>query len=179
MADRRSAPMGLTRTNLPEPVLTADPLADLLLSVAAIVVLAVIVIIPTTRPSFRGGVGSGEALVKSTHLRAGKLPVEPILATSHGLIIDADRSAPVPVDQILDSQRLISKLEHMRDTGEPLVLLIDPDGFEAAFLFGTMASAHGPSMLRQVRLDPTCTHVRTPAILPGCNSSAAGVGGRT
>jgi hypothetical protein len=45
----------------------------------------------------------------------------------------------------------------MRDAGETIVLLIDPNGYETAFQFEVMANRYGPTKMRQIRLESECS----------------------
>jgi len=154
-----------------EPTLAIDPLADLLLSLVAIVVLAVIVILPAVqRDGARSHAPRQPAASAPSHqvFRLAGRTIEPLVATSQGL-----RTGPAPedivaVDRILDDGALAARLQRMRDEGATLLLVIDPDGAEAAFQFEAVASLHGPPRIRQVRRDPACTHLRSATLARDC-----------
>jgi len=131
----------------------ADPLADLLLSVAAIIVLAVIAILPTiTRHS-----GSHHDRVEFR--REGRA-VHPFVAIERGLIVGEAPSRMVPVDRIFFDEGLVSILERMRTAGEAVVLVVEPNGFEPATQFEVIANRHGPERIHQIRLESDCSMTR-------------------
>jgi hypothetical protein len=133
--------------------LYTDPLSDLLLSVAAIIVLAVIVLLPAARFS----ASEAGKLTDHTAITFQGQAVQPLFATPRGLQIGPGTADTIPVDRILDDQRLTVRLQHMRETGEALLLVIEPEGFEAAFLFEAVTSIYGPKRSWQIRLDTPCT----------------------
>src|SRR5262249_13114765 len=131
----------------------ADPFADLLLSVAAVIVLTVIAILPTIprhSPSHDDRVG----------FRLEGRAVHPFVAVERGLIVGEASSRMVPVDRIFFDEGLVATLERMRTDGEAIVLLIEPNGFEPAFQFEVIANRHGPERMHQVRLESECSMTR-------------------
>jgi hypothetical protein len=158
-----------------EPVLAIDPLADLLFGVAAILVLAVVVILPTVRPDGTLRDRATRRLVENVELRLGEQRVEPLVAAADGLRLPAradQKAVIVPLDRILDDPELSERLERMRASGEPLVLLIEGDGLETAFQFEAVAASHGPARVRQIRLDADCQFARSPAAGRLCDARA-------
>lgn len=154
--------------------LFTDPLSDLLLSVAAIIVLAVIVVLPAVRTaSDTPDNNPASRPPGDTVLTLRGQAIEPFFATQHGLRMNAPPGNIVPVDQILDDRQLAEKLRYMRDAGEPLLLIIEPDGFEAAFLFEATASLNGPKRSWQIRLDTACTDEKSKPFKPFCSSLAS------
>ncbi|PDT90813.1 hypothetical protein CO669_07505 [Bradyrhizobium sp. Y36] len=133
-----------------DPVLASDPLADLLLSVAAVIVLAVLAILPSL-PQRDAAATEAEAGFQLDGRR-----VTPWLATGAGLAIDGSRTDPVPLDRMFSDQSLAAALQVMQRSDGPLVLFIAPDGNEAAFQFEAIASRHGIRQIHQVRLEPGC-----------------------
>lgn len=133
-----------------DPVLASDPLADLLLSVAAIIVLAVLAILPSLPQR------TASATEAQTGFQLDGRRVTPWLATSAGLAIDSSPTNLVPLDRMFSDQTLAAALQGMQPANEPLVLFIAPDGSEAAFQFEAIASRHGVRQIRQVRLEPGC-----------------------
>ncbi|QOZ76328.1 hypothetical protein XH83_13250 [Bradyrhizobium sp. CCBAU 53351] len=133
-----------------DPVLAGDPLADLLLSVAAIIVLAVLAILPSL-PQRDASTAEAEVEFQLDGRR-----VTPWLATAAGLAIDAPPTTLIPLDRMFLDQTLAATLQGMQRTSEPLVLFIAPGGSEAAFQLEVIASRHGIRRIRQVRLDSGC-----------------------
>jgi hypothetical protein len=170
-------PIPFSTRGEPLPTLGIDPLADLLFGVVAIVVLAVIIILPTV--GMRGMASAalqgpvGEALIKSKFSLDGRA-VEPLVATAAGLRYGPQPSEIVPLEAILQDAPLAARLRAMRERGDTLVLMIDPDGSEAAFQFEAVASRDGPPRIRQVRLDATCTHAKSAALARFCLAQSNG-----
>ncbi len=84
------------------------------------------------------------------------------LAQQDGVAFGPAGRDRVGLDAMLDDANLRAALESIRAAGTPLLLLIAPDGQEAAFLFEGLAAAHGPRSIAQVRLDRGCAGVRGP-----------------
>jgi hypothetical protein len=155
MFDASSSASSDMHVHLPEseaaPI--ADPLADLLLSVAAIIVLAVIAILPTmTRRA-----GSHHDRVE---FRLEGRAVYPFVATERGLIVGEAPSRVIPVDRIFFDEGLVLVLERIRTAGEAVVLLVEPNGFEPAIQFEVIANRHGPVRMHQIRLESECSMTR-------------------
>ena len=146
------------------PVVVFDPLADLFFSVVAIVVLAVIIIVPTVRLN-----GEAPATEKGPQtIEIDGHQVNPIRATSAGLSFGADGALTVALNSIDDDPRLLAALRRARQADLPLLVLIEPDGDEAAFQLEPVLAREGVASITQVRLDAACRHVRAPARAGGC-----------
>jgi len=159
----------------PTETLAIDPLADLLFGVAAILVLAVVVILPTVRPDGTLRDRTTRRLVENVALRLDGQRLEPLVASAEGLRLPAradGKAVVVPLDRILDDPELSQRLERMRASGAPLVLLIEADGGEAAFQFEAVAALHGPPRMRQIRLDADCRFAKSPAAARLCDTAA-------
>lgn len=116
----------------------ADPLADLLLSVAAIIVLVVIAILPTI-PRHPVSRTDRAGLVHDWRFSLENREVHPFFATHEGLLV-AGSSSFIPVDRIFLDDGLVATLERMRRSDDVVV-------------------PHGPRRMRQVRLDADCNFV--------------------
>jgi hypothetical protein len=151
----------------PESELTpvADPLADLLLSAVAIIVLAMIAILPTlprhftSQDNLKGNPTSSVAgFPENSRFRLDGREVEPWVASERGLVIGGRPPRVIPVGRVFFDEGLIETLERMRRLDETIVLLIEPNGFETAFQFEGIANLHGPKRMRQIRLESECSH---------------------
>ncbi len=150
--------------------LAVDPLADLLFNMVAIIVIAVIVILPTAvmmPPSHR---------IASTEFTIDGRKAQPLVATADGIRFGASPADIVSIARILDDESLAARLDGIRERGDPLLLLIAPDGMEAAFLIETVASRHGPAQLYQVRLDGGCAYAKSALGSEICPERSAGGG---
>jgi hypothetical protein len=158
-----------------EPTLVADPLADLLLSTVAIIVLAMIAILPTLprHHSQAKPKSSITGLPDTSTFRVGGQDVEPMVATAAGLITLSSNRDLIPIGHMFFDKGLVAKLEDMRRLNQPLVLLIEPSGSETAFQFEVLANRHGPKRITQVRLDTDCGHAKSAAVEPYCNVQAS------
>jgi hypothetical protein len=147
--------------------LAVDPLADLLFNMVAIIVIAVIVILPTVdaTPGVRAPSG----------FKLDGRSAQTLVATAAGVRLGAGASQLVALRQVLSDEDLARRLERIRDQGDPLLVLIEPDGMEAAFLLETVVSDHGPVQFHQVRLDRACAFANSEqgrAICPSLGSPA-------
>jgi hypothetical protein len=151
-----------------EPAYVADPLADLLLSAAAIIVIAVIAVLPILPRHSMPQRDSPRALQNNVVFRIGDREVDPFIATEHGLIVGRSSSQMIPVDKIFFDEALPRILEGMRNADAAVVLLIEPNGFETAFQFEAIASRHGPRQMRQVRVDSECQFAKMERVASEC-----------
>jgi hypothetical protein len=152
----------------------ADPLADLLLSAVAIIVLAMIAILPTL-PRHTTSQGDPASSIggfpHDSSFRINGRAIEPLVATAEGLVIAGRPVRLIPVGGIFFDKGLVATLEQMRGMDETVVLLIEPNGFETAFQFEVIASQHGPKRMRQIRLDSGCSHLKSEQLLLNCGGS--------
>jgi hypothetical protein len=149
----------------------ADPLADLLLSAVAIIVLAMIAILPTLPRHLASQdhpASSMPGFPEDSRFRIEGREVEPLVATERGLVIGSRPSRLIPVGRVFFDASLIVTLERMRSMGEIVVLLIEPNGFETAFQFEVIANLHGPKRMRQIRLDSECSHAKSEQLALHC-----------
>src|SRR5262245_6027943 len=100
--------------------------------------------------------------------RLGDREVEPFIATERGLIVGRSSPRMIPVDKIFFNQALPGILEEMRKADEPVVLLIESNGFETAFQLEAIASRHGPARMRQIRIDSECQFARMERVASHC-----------
>lgn len=152
-----------------------DPLADLLFGLVAIIVPAVALMLPLiSAAAGRVPARDPQAAVAfvSGELKVDGAPATSILASAAGVRIRDGGDEFVELARILDDERLAGALRRLRTAGKPVLLLIEPDGQEAAFLFEAVAAAHGPDRILQVRVDPACAFVRGPDMVARCVSRA-------
>jgi hypothetical protein len=166
----------------PESELTpvADPLADLLLSAVAIIVLAMIAILPTLPRHFTpqdkdnpkdNPTSSVPGFPANSSFRLEGREVEPLVASERGLVIGGRPPRVIPVGRVFFDESLIETLERMRRMDETIVLLIEPNGFETAFQFEGIANLHGPRRMRQIRLESNCSHPKSEQFVLDCGDS--------
>jgi hypothetical protein len=158
-----------------ESALVVDPLADLLLSVVAIIIIALIVILPSIplHPTSTDGLTSSiPGLPQNSGLRLNGRRVEPLVATGQGLTLGESPSEFIPVGRVFLDGNLISKLKRMRDEDETVVLFIEPNGLETAFQFEVIANQYGPKRILQVRVDSDCNYVKSDRLAAYCATAA-------
>jgi hypothetical protein len=159
-----------------EPAHVADPLADLLLSAAAIIVIAVIAVLPIMPRQSTPQREASRPLQNEVVFRLGDREVEPFIATERGLIVGHSSPRMIPVDKIFFDQALPGILEEMRKVDKAVVVLIEPNGFETAFQLEAIISRHGPGRMRQVRIDSECQLQRLIASRPVAATCFVGYG---
>jgi hypothetical protein len=177
----QAAPFLSIRQHEHEPTLIADPLADLLLSVAAIIVLVVIAILPTIPhhlSSHNDATRSIRALLTESSFRFEGRSVDPIFATEQGLVVAASSARVIPVDRIFFDADLVAMLGRMRSADETIFLLIEPKGLEAAFQFEVIANRYGPKRIHQIRLESGCNVTKGRRAAPDCDDQVRWPRGR-
>jgi hypothetical protein len=152
-----------------------DPIADLLFGLVAIIIPVVALMLPLIRMAGEGVPSrdpqAGSAVLAG-ELTIGAVPAETYVAEAAGLRARADGDRLVPLNQMLDDRALVAQLEQSKTSNRPLLLLIERDGHEAAFIFESLVAAHGPRRIFQVRVDPACAFVRDPALSATCTSAS-------
>lgn len=142
----------------------ADPQADLFFTLVAVMLPAILLLLPAARmaqqPERQMAAVADAALAAGTTVRGERATV--FLAQQDGVAFGPTGRDRVRLDAMLDDANLRAALESIRAAGTPLLLLIAPDGQEAAFLFEGLAAAHGPRSIAQVRLDRGCAGLRGP-----------------
>lgn len=155
----------------------ADPFADLLFTLIAAVLPAILVLLPAMHLS-------GALPPRPSRAEPPPAPVTvrgqsawPIVAQRDGLRLTEASNRVVSLDAIPDDGGLRALLQRLRDAGEPLVLVIEPDGQEAAFVLEPLAAAQGPQEIQQIRADRPCGEARG-ALARACGAATARAEGR-
>lgn len=156
----------------PEGGSAVDPLADLLFTLIAAVLPAIFLLAPLLRaPSL------GEAREVRPAAARAPAPVEvrvdgrsaaALVAGAGGLRLVGEGGRLVGLDAIADDPGLIGLLDRLRQDDRPLLLVVEPDGLEAAFLSEPVLAAHGPRDLREVRATDTCAATSDAALAAVC-----------
>lgn len=145
-----------------------NPMADLLFSIAAVFMLAVLLMLPLSHaaPRFAATAIPGDAGAK---LHIGAEPVTAFLADPAGLMLSDGRR--IDNAALADDARLKDQLRSLRERRERLMLVIAPGGEETAFQFEVQMAEYGPQTIRQIRLNSPCASVER---LPVCLAAGAG-----
>lgn len=145
-----------------------DPFADLLFALVAAVLPAILVLLPVVHQAAQS---PGGHQPKDAVMVRGQ-PAQPILARADGLLVAEDGGA-VPLDRIPDDPALRALLLRLREAGQPLLLIVEPNGLESAFAFEPVAAAYGPARIEQVRARFTCDAAQEPALARACRAFVA------
>lgn len=160
-----------------------DPFADLLFALIAMVLPAILVLLPALhlgaarRPTPETGPATASAVT------VGGRPAATIVAEAGGLRLASSGNRRIPLDAVPDEPALRAALAELRAAETPLLVVIEPAGLEAAFLLEPVAAAHGPDRIAQLRAPTPCAEARDPALaracaLPGGTGGAAGTDAR-
>ncbi|MDC9823030.1 hypothetical protein PRN20_04740 [Devosia sp. ZB163] len=149
--------------------LTALPatMSDILFSLVAVVIVVLLSLAPAIRTP--GALASQKSDLLTSPILVESEPALVFVAEAAGLRIGQGEERLVPLDAILTDADLAQAL---RESNEEVLLLVADDGQEAAFLFNSLAGAHGIASIRQLRLDPKCRHIADP-VRVGCTPSGA------
>jgi hypothetical protein len=118
--------------------MSAGPFADLLMTVGSVFLLLAMTLLAQAPPAIAPAAASDAILAVGGGIRLG----------SSGRL--------VPLDAIPDDPELAAWLVRLRGSAEPPVVLVAPDGLEAAFLFDNAAGAAGLLRMATLRLRTGC-----------------------
>lgn len=145
----------------PAPVL-GDTQADLFFTLVAVMLPAILLLLPAARiaddTTVQRAQQAAEALAGAGMTLDGRT-AQLFLADGAGIAYGPAASIRVPLAAIQEDPGLRRAMEAAWQDGQPLLVLIAPDGEEAAFLFDAVAARHGPARLAQIRLEPERAHV--------------------
>lgn len=152
--------------------LPSDPLADLMFTMIAIVLLALIILLPLASFSSPTQSHSKSARrLENARFAIGSKSAVAITASARGLRLPGGGARLIGLDAIAGDAALQKLLTRARDRGSPLVVLITPKGSEAAFELEPLLSAYGPKQVYQVRLDQACLYARSTILKQACGAS--------
>lgn len=145
-----------------------DPFADLLFTLIAAVLPAILVLLPAMHlsraiPAAAPEPPAPEVLVRGSRAR-------PIIAGAEGLRLTGAGDRLVPLDAVPDDPGLRTELARIGRDGEPLLLIVEPEGLESAFLLEPVAALHGPRAMVQVRAAESCAATRDPRLARACRA---------
>lgn len=155
-----------------------DPLADLLFGLVAILIPIFALLLPAmymVSDAASSPAETTDARLMQQDVRIRGAPARRFLARAAGLQIAAtDGALLIPLDRMLDAPALADALRNAREADAPVLLMIEPDGFEAAFLFEQTAARSQLTKIYQLRLDADCAFVRAASLMAGCTLSQKG-----
>ncbi|GJD91434.1 hypothetical protein BHAOGJBA_4982 [Methylobacterium hispanicum] len=147
-----------------------DPFADLLFALIAMVLPAILVLLPALHLGAvrRPAAEAAPTTPPSPAVTVGGHPAATIVAEAGGLRLASAGNRRIPLDAVPDDRALRDALAALRAAETPLLVLIEPAGLEAAFLLEPVAAAHGPVRIAQLRTATPCAEARDPALARAC-----------
>ncbi|WP_378941123.1 hypothetical protein [Mesorhizobium sp. ANAO-SY3R2] len=143
-------------------------MADIFLALVAVVILMLLSLLPAIRTP--GGLASPQAaeLNWSNVVIEGKTPALYVAADTNILVVEND--ARIGLDEILRNRDLSEGLRAAAQSGN-ILLVIQPEGQESAFLFSSLAGSLGVDHFYQLRIDAGCTYVRDAVLARSCRGA--------
>ncbi len=124
-----------------------DPFADVFFTLAAFALIALVLIGPDHS---NAGSGADAAYGKRSFEIDGK-PAFLLVAAAKGVEIFGVAGAVIPLKNILDDVRLRDSLRRAKDSNDPILMIVEPDGMEAAFQLEAALASSGVTWVHQVR----------------------------
>ena len=136
--------------------LAAEPLADLMFTMIATVLLLLIAMFPSHSSNSDSAASDdaaslGRAPIVINHRRAAAL-----VASQAGIELPQQGAAMISIDSLSEDAHLRSFLENLRKADAPLVVIVGKEGLESSFELEGVLAAYGPQTIYQVRLDREC-----------------------
>ena len=144
---------------------TVDPFADLLFALAAAVLPVILVLLPAIHLAV-GGSAAREP--RRDEVTVDGRPAWIVVAQSGGLLLPSEGGRLVALDAIADDGGLRAALAGLKRDGRPLLLVIEPDGTESAFVLEPVLAAFGSARIEQARATTTCETAGTDALARAC-----------
>lgn len=146
-------------------------IADIFLALVAVVIMMLIWLAPAIRaPSM---LAPAQALdIKRADIRIEGREPAVFIAERGGLRVIAPEERLVPLDALLGDAGLSQAVVTAQQAGADVLLMVEPDGQEASFLFAALASAAGATEFLQLRLDARCGFVAEAARARLCRGVA-------
>lgn len=146
-----------------------DPLADLLFGLVAIIIPIFALLLPAMYMTKDASPDEGTAAqLMRADVRVHGVQPQRFVAGAKGLLIGSEPAQFVPLDQVLSAGALTEGLAGARERQQPVLLMIEPDGLETAFLFETVAAHAGQPKVFQLRLDRSCKFIRDAKLAASC-----------
>lgn len=142
--------------------------AEVFLALVGVVMLMLFALAPSVRASAPEGpaAASSREQPRQRLLIDGQEP-ELLIAEAGGLRVEGAGGGLIALDRIAGDEALGARLRQATSESRPLLLVIEPDGQEAAFLFPAAASAAGVTQVRQLRVTAACPRSADSPIPPG------------
>ena len=143
-------------------------MADIFLALVAVVILMLLSLLPAIRAP--GGLAAPQTTAGSWDkvVIDGEKPAI-YVAAGAGIERIGDKTQ-TSLDDILQNQPLSSDLQTAAQNGS-ILLVVQPDGQESAFLFASLMGSLGLVEFYQLRVDADCAYVRDPKLAAPCRHS--------
>ncbi|MEO9530048.1 hypothetical protein [Roseibium sp.] len=156
-----------------DDVSSFDSSADVMIGLVAVVLLAVLMVIPLADFAHTRNLVQEQTVEALTH--AGKLTVagrdaHVFLAMPDRLVLpgSAGREDAIHVDDILDDAGLQARIAKLRRDNAVPVLIVTERGQESAFLVETVLNRLGVPALSRIFLDSSCGYLANDARPASC-----------
>jgi len=147
-------------------------MADIFLALVAVIIMMLIWLVPAIHaPAMLAPAAPAREIWRADIRIDGRRPAV-FVAEADGLRLAGPAEHVVPLAGLLGDAGLASALSAARQAGEDVLLVIAPQGHEAAFLFSAAANAAGIAEVVQLRLDEECGFVTAPAKARLCRGEA-------
>lgn len=148
-------------------------MAEIFLALVAVVIMMLLALLPAIRtPGALAGSPPFEVWNEDLQID-GRTPTV-LVAEARGLQLVAPAQSTVALDAILDDQSLADALHRAAEAGRDILLVIRPQGQEAAFLFAALASELEISGIYQLRVDAGFDYLSDRGLLAREAKSKAG-----
>lgn len=148
-------------------------MAEIFLALVGVVVIMLLALLPSIREP--GALAAGGPLdLRGAELRIDGRKPKILIADAKGLRLAGSGERPVEIDAILDDEALSHVLEAVAADRDDLLLVIQPSGQEAAFLFDALAGKLGVRTVFQLRVDTACDYTLSPERLAACLGQGGG-----
>ncbi|MEM8837989.1 MAG: hypothetical protein AAGE89_07840 [Pseudomonadota bacterium] len=159
-----------------------DPSVDILVGLVAVVLLATILFLPLADLSERRATTAravSETLTQDLNLTFEGNPTALFLASADGIEIlpRRDDAPPIGLDDILDANVLVARLNDARESQEHPVIFIGERGQEAVFLMERLLERAALERFSRIYLDESCDYLSDTFKPSGCVSLIGGRGG--
>ncbi len=135
-------------------------MADIFLALVGVVVIMLLSLAPALEDS----------RAPAPHFDVGEAAA--FVAEDQGLRVAGGTASTTPLAAIVGSRALADALRAAAGDGRDVVLLIEPQGHEAAFLFGALAYRAGIGRIRQIRLAEPCGRAGDAAVTRLCTGGS-------
>ncbi len=136
-----------------------DTLADLMLGLVAVVLLAVIILVPLADFAGKAKPAHHARLMREINeipMTLNGREAISFVATRTGLLLSDGSGKRFGNRAVIDGPELGALLDRLHNTGKAVLLFIEPGGHDSAFHFESRLAREGHTEFAMVRVDPRC-----------------------